>query len=235
MRRIDLTNKRVGMLTAKEPSHTNAHGDVIWKCQCDCGNICYVAASSLRHSRTKSCGCMRKEWIAKKLKRYNEYVHYDNYVMGITAKGETFLIDTDDYKKVKGISWHSDGKGHICGFIGKKQVFMHRVIMDALDNELLIDHINHCGTDNRKENLRLVTSAQNNMNHNPQKNTESGRVGVTWSRDKSKWRATIGCNGKNVALGYYKNLNDAIEARIKAEKDYFKEYAPYQEGEVKED
>ena len=31
MRRIDLTNKRVGMLTAKEPSHTNAHGDVIWK------------------------------------------------------------------------------------------------------------------------------------------------------------------------------------------------------------
>ena len=233
MKKTDLTNKRVGMLVAMNPAHKNAHGDVMWECRCDCGNTVYVAASSLKQNRTKSCGCMKNMWIAQKKKRYNEYVLHSDYVMGLTAKGETFFVDKEDYKKVKDISWHSDGKGYICGFIGKKQIFLHRLVMDALESDKVIDHINHCGTDNRKRNLRLVTTAQNNMNHNPQRNTKSGRLGVTWAAHKNKWRATIVVNGQQISLGYYVLLADAISARTKAERMYYKEYAPFT-GETKE-
>lgn len=34
-------------------------GDVIWKCQCDCGNFTYASASDLRNERIKSCGCLK--------------------------------------------------------------------------------------------------------------------------------------------------------------------------------
>ena len=44
---IDITDKR------------RSSGDVIWKCQCDCGNITYAAASELRNNRIKSCGCLK--------------------------------------------------------------------------------------------------------------------------------------------------------------------------------
>lgn len=34
-------------------------GDVIWKCQCECGNFTYASASELRNNRIKSCGCLK--------------------------------------------------------------------------------------------------------------------------------------------------------------------------------
>ena len=30
---------------------------LVWKCLCDCGNTTYVDSYSLRHNKTKSCGC----------------------------------------------------------------------------------------------------------------------------------------------------------------------------------
>lgn len=33
---------------------------LVYKCQCDCGNIIEVAGYSLRNGNTKSCGCIRK-------------------------------------------------------------------------------------------------------------------------------------------------------------------------------
>ena len=38
-----------------------------WKCQCDCGNICYVTTENLKRGDTPSCGCITKENARKKL------------------------------------------------------------------------------------------------------------------------------------------------------------------------
>lgn len=54
------------------------------------------------------------------------------------------------------------------------------------------------------------------------KGNTSGHKGVTWVKSRKKWFAYIGFKGKQINLGYYDGLDDAIKARIKAEEKYYK-------------
>lgn len=54
----DISNKRFGKLVAIEPTEDRSGSSVIWKCQCDCGTICYKSASMLVTGGVKSCGCL---------------------------------------------------------------------------------------------------------------------------------------------------------------------------------
>ena len=83
----------------------------------------------------------------------------------------------------------------------------------------LIDHINGIRHDNRIENLREVTVAENRLNVRQARN-DSGVVGVTWAKKERNWRASININGKGVNLGHFSNLNDAIAARKAAELEH---------------
>ena len=58
---IDIASQTFGRLTAIEVSHKNKHGNLYWKCQCECGNIHIVYLYSLKSGKTKSCGCLQKE------------------------------------------------------------------------------------------------------------------------------------------------------------------------------
>ena len=85
---------------------------------------------------------------------------------------------------------------------------------------MTVDHINRNTLDNRKCNLRIVTQFQNNQN---QSHNTSGKVGVSFCKQNRKYKAYIKVNGKQISLGYYKYFNDAVKARIKGERKYFKE------------
>lgn len=52
------TGQRFGRLTVVSKDHTNSHGEVVWKCQCDCGNTTYTTGHYLTHGHTQSCGCL---------------------------------------------------------------------------------------------------------------------------------------------------------------------------------
>lgn len=52
----DLTKKRSGKLVALSKTEQHRGTSIIWKCICDCGNICYVDASHFYS--TFSCGCL---------------------------------------------------------------------------------------------------------------------------------------------------------------------------------
>ena len=58
---IDITNQRFGRLVAIEPLPERKNRQVVWKCQCDCGNITNVVSGALRSGHTQSCGCLQKE------------------------------------------------------------------------------------------------------------------------------------------------------------------------------
>jgi len=83
------------------------------------------------------------------------------------------------------------------------------------DNE--IDHINGNPSDNTILNLRDVTRKQNMENKKVYSNSKSGYPGVTWHIKKNRWVVRIGHYGKRISVGQFKDLNDAIAARIKAE------------------
>jgi hypothetical protein len=78
--------------------------------------------------------------------------------------------------------------------------------------ELRIDHINRDGLDNRLSNLRLATSKENSENRSVGRNNKSGHPGVDWSKKLKKWRARITVNYKGIHLGYFLNIEDAINA-----------------------
>jgi hypothetical protein len=88
------------------------------------------------------------------------------------------------------------------------------------EKNLVIDHINGDGKDNRIQNLRLVTQSENNKNSSRPKSNTSGVIGVSKRRDNGKWIAQIQGNYKKIFLGSFDNLEDAIAARKEAEIKY---------------
>lgn len=101
-----------------------------------------------------------------------------------------------------------------------KKLLVHRVVWGMLANEVpkVIDHINQDKTDNRYENLRNCDQKVNQHNRRGPKDKDntSGRRGVSWDKEKGKWEAYITV-GRRKHLGYYDELNSAIEARKEAE------------------
>lgn len=63
----DLTGQRFGRLVAIRPTEERMHRNIVWECQCDCGNLTYVISTSLRSGGTTSCGCFRKEIVSGNL------------------------------------------------------------------------------------------------------------------------------------------------------------------------
>lgn len=69
---------------------------------------------------------------------------------------------------------------------------------------MVIDHINGDGLDNTRENLRICTQGQNNRNRKASKNGTSKYLGVSWDKDKKRWRCQIRTNGKAKKLGRFR-------------------------------
>ena len=107
--------------------------------------------------------------------------------------------------------------------MAKKRVLLHRLVMDC-PNDMVVDHINHNRLDNRKENLRICNSSQNNMNRNKNNRKTSGYTGVCYKPKINKWQAYIKEKKKPIHLGYYNTPEEANEIRKQAEIDYFGEY-----------
>lgn len=58
--RKDITGQKFGKLTAIEDTgKSNKSGNAIWKCQCECGNICEIDGNNLTSLHTYSCGCVK--------------------------------------------------------------------------------------------------------------------------------------------------------------------------------
>lgn len=83
-----------------------------------------------------------------------------------------------------------------------------------------IDHINCIRHDNRIDNLRLATRAQNLQNRKPkvQGKMTSRFTGVFWHKHKQRWFATIMVNGVRHGLGHFKEEELAAKAYLDAKK-----------------
>ena len=222
MKFIDIVGEKYGRLTVKE-CIKNEKGMWICKCECDCGNETNVYKSNLMSGYVKSCGCIRKEKIINRSKNYNKFEMIGEYVIGYDCNGNTFYFDIEDYSKVKDISWRVHKDGCVMGYYSKtkKYIKMHRLIMNCINDDIVIDHINHKRNDNRKENLRKSTISENMRNVKVKSNNTSGYTGVVWNKVRNKWMSRITFKKKKIFLGYFDNIEDAVKARKNAEEKYF--------------
>lgn len=111
--------------------------------------------------------------------------------------------------------------------ISNKAYKSHRVIWCMLTGSWPkeeIDHTNGVKDDNRPENLREVTRAQNTCNCADYKNNKSGRRGVNWDKNSGKWKAQITLQGKRKHLGLFIDLEEAHEVYKQAAASHNKEY-----------
>lgn len=111
--------------------------------------------------------------------------------------------------------------GYLSGTIKGKRLYTHRVAFALAHGrwpEGTIDHINGNKTDNRVENLRDVTHAENHRNMPMPATNKSGVVGVRWNPNKSRWHAQIKRDGQVTFLGSFKSKDEAVAERKAAER-----------------
>jgi hypothetical protein len=149
----------------------------------------------------------------------NEYeVRGDITAIKLRRKdGDTLeaMIDTDDFEKVKAlhVTWYAGHRanresyvqGHMPPSNGKrKSISLHGFLTDCPDG-MVVDHYNHDTLDNRRSNLRVITSGQNGQNRKLLRTNLSGYRGVSWDPKKEKWRAYIRNGDDHMFCGYYKD------------------------------
>ena len=82
----DITNIRFGNLVAIQNTGKRDKGrNLIWLCQCDCGNVCEVSGNNLRTGHTKSCGCLKQTKCAETGKKQQIINEIDNIYDRLTV------------------------------------------------------------------------------------------------------------------------------------------------------
>lgn len=150
------------------------------------------------------------------------------------TQGKFATVDNENYEELSKHKWFARKKENTFYAVrnmsrklnnGKQtMIFMHRVILDTPDR-METDHKNHIGLDNRKDNLRICTSSQNQQNRKPYKNGTSKYRGVSWCKNNKKWTTHITLNCRNYNLGYFDTEIKAAKIYDQKAKELFGEFA----------
>lgn len=148
------------------------------------------------------------------------------------SRGMFAIVDDEDYELISKRKWYASqsrngvfyARSNIVRDGRRTGVWMHRLIMGSPKGR--IDHKNHDGLDNRRDNLRMASLSENGMNA---KKTALPRhsvwKGVSWSKRFLRWVAYIRVNGCQKHLGYFRDEIEAAMAYNKAATQFFGEFA----------
>jgi hypothetical protein len=136
------------------------------------------------------------------------------------TQNQSALVDAADFDWLNQWNWCAQWAVKVKSFYAvrndpPRQISMAREILRCKAKEQA-DHRNHDTLDNRRKNLRKLTTPQNNWNQGIRSTNTSGRIGVCWHKDRQKWRADIRVKKKVTFLGYFSSIEDATRARDEA-------------------
>jgi hypothetical protein len=124
--------------------------------------------------------------------------------------------------------------GYIVIRYNHKKYLAHRIAWYLHTEEdpatFQIDHLDNNKTNNKIENLRLATNAQNSYNATKKNGTLSQYKGVTFSARQGKWMGQIRANGKCTYLGYFTDELEAHQAYCLAAVEMHGEFANFGEN-----
>ena len=224
-RLIDMTGRKFGRLTVvkrvEKPKGSESK-EAFWLCQCDCGNTKIIAGYYLRSGTSKSCGCYNIDNLKsrKGIKYGGKHGMYTERVYKIyhAMKARCFNPNNKFYNNYggRGITVCDEWLGED-GFNN----FYNWAMKNGYTDDLTIDRIDVNGN-YEPSNCRWADRSIQGFNRRIQANNKTGHKGICMLPGV-KYRSYIKKNNKQIPLGVYERLEDAIEAREKAEKEYFED------------
>jgi hypothetical protein len=149
------------------------------------------------------------------------------------SNGLVTIVDDEDYEDLSQYKWgyHKGGNHARRAFwiTPKKRgtIEMHRLIMKP-PKDMVVDHINMDGLDNRRANLRVCTFKQNCQNRKVRPDNKVGFKGVFRLKDG---RFQVTCANKYV--GKFDTAESAARAYDERAKEVYGEFARFNFPEVK--
>lgn len=129
------------------------------------------------------------------------------------------IVDAEDFEWLSQWNWRLHTNGYAMRLqrdqYYQHPIYMHRLLSGAT-GEAETDHINRNRLDNRRSNLRVVTTAQNLANRPRAARNTSGYKGVSRSKGQGRWRAEFTANGEYRNLGVFNSPEDAARAYDRA-------------------
>lgn len=131
------------------------------------------------------------------------------------------LVDDEDYAWLNQWRWAL----HTEGYVQRTQrhrgarslILMHRLIMGEPPEQ--VDHEDGNRLNNRRDNLRVVSSSGNQQNSRPSFVAGSGYRNVYWRSKRRKYQVVLKVNGKGVHVGMFTDLDDAVAAARQARRE----------------
>ena len=172
--------------------------------RCDCGNIAVVAGGDLNKGTTRSCGCLKKEErLTHGMSKADEYPVWASMIQRCSNKNN----DAYDNYGGRGITvcdeWMSfDSFFEDMGSRPNKAMTLERV-----DNDK-----GYSGS-----NCIWASRITQSINQRIRRDNKTGCRGVSIAKNRGGYVSIIQREHKRVYLGFFKNLDDAIAARKRAE------------------
>ena len=146
----------------------------------------------------------------------NNLVFLPMYSRRRTIRGYTYT-EYDNFDIVKDYCPRLSDKGNrkyvIGSYEGKHKSMSELIFGRKAEKGCHIDHINNITLDNRKQNLRELTYAENSSNTKKSKGASSRFIGVSLSKNDKKWKASIKYKDKLYNLGSYDDEFEAMKVR----------------------
>jgi hypothetical protein len=208
----NLIGKRFGLLTVIALKNEHHYGNS-WVCKCDCGNEVVVPTSFLLGTKNRrpnrSCGCSQKKFDGNALKYPRIYDMWKDMVDRCYKKTHS------GYERfgAKGVTvceeWKNDYNS-----------FLTWALQNGYSDDLYFSRIDK-SKPYEPQNCRFVDNFVRQENKGLFRNNKTGHTGVSKMKN-GKFRAYISRRHKRKYLGCFDTLQEAVEARLKAEEEYKK-------------
>jgi hypothetical protein len=137
------------------------------------------------------------------------------------TQGQVAIVDDLDAAGVLLHTWYAMWiRDRWYARCSRMDIYLHRYIMGTPPG-VEIDHRDGNGLDNRRNNLRIASHAQNMRNRKVHVTNTSGYAGVDWDEGRGKWRVRV--SGRHI--GRFSKLQDAVDARHSAATQMHGEFA----------
>lgn len=133
------------------------------------------------------------------------------------TRGQSTVVDAADFEELSKYKWQASWsptskkfyatRSEYIGNYKRKHIRMNRQVMGFPPG--IVDHADRNTLNNRRSNLRVATTSQNQFNSKVRSTNKCGIKGIYFITKEKRWCAEIKVNGKTRRLGRYRTSDEA--------------------------